>query len=247
MGLLSVFSRSTDKAAAPETAADAVEAARTKARRRLIGATVLLGFGVIAFPLIFETQPRPIPVDIPIIVPPRDGAAPLAMPAAGAGASPAKPSAQRPAVIAAPGPVTPAASAPKVANKMPDIFEKAESDKPQASKPVEKKPVAAGPKPDAAPAAATPAAVAAAKAATASAPSGARFVIQVGAFAEDAAVREARSKVEKLGLRTYIQAVDTKDGKRTRVRVGPYASRDEADKAAAQLKATGLTVAVLVL
>jgi DedD protein len=32
---------------------------------------------VIGFPLLFETQPRPIPVDIPIIVPRRDGAPPL--------------------------------------------------------------------------------------------------------------------------------------------------------------------------
>jgi DedD protein len=31
-----------------------------------IGAVVLLGIGVIAFPLLFESQPRPIPVDIAI-------------------------------------------------------------------------------------------------------------------------------------------------------------------------------------
>lgn len=230
MGLLSIFSRSTDKATAPETAADAVEAARTKARRRLIGAAILLGIGVIAFPLIFETQPRPIPVDIPIVVPAREGTAPLAMPAPVTNTAANKPA----------QPAAPAASAPpaKPANKLPDIIEKAEPAKPVAAKPVEKKPAD---KPVAAP---TPAPT---PMAAASAPAATRFVIQVGAFAEEEAVREARSKVEKLGLRTYIQTVETKEGKRTRVRVGPYASREEADQAVAKLKATGLTVAVLTL
>lgn len=220
MGLLSIFARSASSTAAAATPAEAVEAARTKARRRLIGAAVLLGVGVIAFPLIFETQPRPIPVDIPIVVPAKDSAPPLAMPAS----------------VPAPS-ATAAASAPakpvvKPVTKPPDIVEKAEPEKTAVAP--------AKPAPAAAPSA--PAA-SAAKAAT----DGGRYVIQIGAFAEDAAIRDARSKVEKLGLRTYVQAVETKDGKRTRVRVGPYTNRDEADKAAAKLKAAGLTAAVLTL
>src|SRR4051794_22210996 len=66
-----------------------VEAARTQARRRLIGAVVLLAIGVVGFPLIFETQPRPVAVDIPIEVPARkDGssAAPTSPPPAPAAA-----------------------------------------------------------------------------------------------------------------------------------------------------------------
>jgi DedD protein len=74
-----------------------------------------------------------------------------------------------------------------------------------------------------------------------------RFVVQVGAFAEAAAVRDTRAKVEKLGLVTYTQVVETPGGARTRVRIGPFASRDEADKAAAKLKAAGLAGAVLAL
>jgi DedD protein len=56
-----------------------------------------------------------------------------------------------------------------------------------------------------------------------------------------------RGKVEKLGLRTYTQTVDTKDGKRTRVRVGPFASRDEADRAAARIRSAGYGQQVLTL
>ncbi|MET0382107.1 MAG: hypothetical protein ABW032_01665, partial [Burkholderiaceae bacterium] len=58
----------------PVEAADAVREARARARRRLMGATVLLLIGVIGFPLLFETQPRPIPVDLPIDIPSRNAA-----------------------------------------------------------------------------------------------------------------------------------------------------------------------------
>jgi DedD protein len=74
-----------------------------------------------------------------------------------------------------------------------------------------------------------------------------RFVVQVGAFAESSAVRETRAKVEKIGLATYTQVVDTANGKRTRVRVGPFATRDEAEQVAARIKAAGLPGAVLTL
>src|SRR5829696_6725868 len=68
--------------------ADAVQQARTRARQRLIGAIVLLAIGIIGFPLVFETQPRPIPVDIPIEIPKRDALPPLASPPLGASSAP---------------------------------------------------------------------------------------------------------------------------------------------------------------
>jgi DedD protein len=61
---------------------DPVQQARTRARQRLIGAIVLLAIGIIGFPLVFETQPRPIPVDVPIEIPRRDALPPLAVPPA---------------------------------------------------------------------------------------------------------------------------------------------------------------------
>jgi DedD protein len=74
-----------------------------------------------------------------------------------------------------------------------------------------------------------------------------RYVVQVGAFAETAAAREARQKVERLGLKTYTQVVETSAGNRIRVRVGPFASREEADRAAGKLKSSGLPSSVLTL
>ncbi len=54
-------------AAQPES----IEALRRRAKQRLIGASILVLIGVIGFPLVFDTQPRPIPVDIPIDIPDR--------------------------------------------------------------------------------------------------------------------------------------------------------------------------------
>src|ERR1700760_435810 len=93
MGLLSIFQRNKQtsaqapkgrgaKSAArqaplanaqnPADAAEAMREVRARARTRLMGATVLLLIGVIGFPLLFETQPRPIPVDLPIEIPARN-------------------------------------------------------------------------------------------------------------------------------------------------------------------------------
>ena len=72
-------------------------------------------------------------------------------------------------------------------------------------------------------------------------------MVQVGAYTEPAKLKEARQKVEQLGFKTYTQVVDTKDGKRVRVRVGPLTSRAEADKAASRIKGLGLSASVLML
>ncbi|MEL4178487.1 SPOR domain-containing protein [Roseateles sp. PN1] len=82
MGLLSFLKRSSNKPAAKPVSdtADAVQQLRVRARRRLIGAAVLVAIGVIGFPLVFETQPRPIPVDLLITIPDKDGVPVLSSP-----------------------------------------------------------------------------------------------------------------------------------------------------------------------
>ena len=74
-----------------------------------------------------------------------------------------------------------------------------------------------------------------------------RFVVQVGAFADAGKARDARQKVERAGLKTYTHVAETKDGKRMRVRVGPFANRAEADKAADKIKGLDLPAAILTL
>jgi DedD protein len=74
-----------------------------------------------------------------------------------------------------------------------------------------------------------------------------RFVVQVGAFADAAAVQAIRGRVERLGLKTYTQVAETVAGDRTRVRIGPFDTREAAEQAAAKAKAGGLSAVVLVL
>lgn len=286
MGLLSLFQRGTagDAPASSSAEPDAVAAARTRARRRLIGAAVLLGIGVVVFPLLFETQPRPVAVDIPIEIPRKDAAPPLAPPAPGpamaaASAATVLPDAEPAAEAAASGPAAPAVAGRAPAALRPaEIIERSseagrelaavpragEAARADAPKPDTPKPEAARPpRPEAAskPAARSddgaraqalldgkPVDKAAEKPGDkASDKAGDRVVVQVGAYTDADKLREARSKVEKLGLKTYTQVIEADGAKRTRVRVGPFASRAEADAAAARLKAAGLPVAILTL
>ena len=256
MGLLSFLKRNTDAATeAPAAAApDAVTAARTRARRRLIGAAVLLVIGVIGFPLLFETQPRPIPVNIPIEIPGKDVLPPLRLPAA----APAMPPAPA-AVLSATE--TPAEIVEKAADQGKERSAPAPVSAAPAAKAAATKPESATAKPEAAavkPAAPTKSAddgeraraLLAGKASTAAPASheaADRVVVQVGAYSEPAKLQDVRQKLEKLGFKTYTQVVELGGVKQTRVRVGPFANRAEADKVAARIRASGLPVAVYAL
>jgi len=247
--------------------AESIDAMRRRARHRLIGAAVLVLVGIVGFPLLFDTQPRPIPVDIPIDIPDRNKVAPLVVP---------EPAVSAPAAASAPAPSSAVASSHAPAAVGLDAGEEVISTKPavRASTPVlpippvprveprtevkpeprqEPKPAAVPePKPapkadDAARAKALLEGRDAAQTASASKPEEGRLIVQVGAFADGEKAKEIRVKLERAGLKTYTQVVDTKDGKRTRVRVGPYANRGEADKAAARIKGLGLPASVLTL
>lgn len=74
-----------------------------------------------------------------------------------------------------------------------------------------------------------------------------RFAIQVAAFSGDQAAAEMRGKLEKAGVKSYTQVVETPAGRRIRVRVGPFNSRDEAERAAGKIKAAGLPSSIVPL
>lgn len=336
-----------------------VQAARVRARRRLIGAVVLLGVGIVGFPLLFETQPRPLPVEVNIEIPRKDGGAPVVLPsrmapatsstitesAADAGREVPPPAAHavapvptRPAVPASTPAVRPAAPAVAADTRAPATQSLAASTpRPVASAPAAPIRVLQDP-PRPAPPKETPPARDLAKEREAAAAREAaarearerearevarqkelaareakekeaaarereaaareakekeaaarearekaaareaaareakereareareavarealrdtsrsdtvekRYIVQVGAFADAAAASEARARAEKVGVRTYTQVIETDAGRRIRVRVGPFNSREEADKALGKLRAAGLSTALL--
>ena len=298
------------------TPAESLEVLRKRARHRLIGSVVLVLAAVIGFPLLFDTQPRPVSVDTAIVIPERN-AAPAAAPSIPAPAviapvpvTSVAGTVSRPAASAsapASGPLPPAgvldaneevvASTPRPAEKAPRPADAAPASsnaggfkvdfgktggvlapaapagetKPEpkvaaVSKPIaESKPEAKPerkPEPKAEPKVETKAEtkVAADKPRDEAAKARAllegkepakandeRLVIQVGAYNDAAKVREARQKLEAAGFKTYTQVIDSKDGKRTRVRVGPFESKAEADKSAQKIRKLQLDTAILKL
>jgi DedD protein len=283
------FRKDGDEHTTPSPAPESVEAMRKRAKYRLIGAAVLVAVGVVGFPLLFDNQPRPIPVDLPITIPDKNTVKPLgnlpvgdaatgckiidetAVPEASAPAISAPsvaPLAAKPEMATKPAAPTPAPAASRTAvgtlGNTPVVAPAKPAPKP-AEKPVERakpevpaKPLPAKPDtakadgskaqsllegkesfvPSSAPSSSTPS----------SAPAGAvRYVVQVGAFSDVIKAREARIKLESAGLKTYTQVVTPKEGKRIRVRVGPFESKAEADKAAAKVKKLDLPAAILEL
>ena len=75
----------------------------------------------------------------------------------------------------------------------------------------------------------------------------ARFVVQAAAPASETAARDLAERLKKSGLAPYMEKVDTKQGVRYRVRLGPYATRDEADVVRARLKAQGISANLVTL
>lgn len=219
---------------AGSSAALAVQAARDQARRRLLGAAVLLGIGIIGFPLVFQTQPRPLPVDIPIDIPNREQAPPLGSAGSaatqGAGGATSTPVAKVPPSSAAAAvqqpPVEPASppSATAVVAATPSPPAPVEVEVLPPSKGDRAKDSGQDPDKDRG-----------------------RFIVQAGSYTDLDTVREVRQKLERMGIKTYTQAAVIEGVTRVRVRVGPFSSRQEAQEVQAKIKAAGVAASLLQL
>jgi DedD protein len=240
-----------------------------------MGSVVLVLGAVLGLPLLFDSQPRPVAIDTPIVIPDRNQVSALSStvtnaktaaskeglvldPALAGQSGAAKSSLTNSAgldpheeVVTKDG-KTEVKSEPKVETKPelkaepkpePKIETKPE---PKAEPKIESKnDLKAEAKSDA-----KEAAKAKALLDGKDAPKGGeavRSVVQVGAYADLAKAKEARAKLESAGFKTYTQEVDTKDGKRIRVRVGPFASKEEADKTAEKIRKLNLQTSVLKL
>lgn len=241
-----------------------IEVVRRRARHRLMGAVVLVLIGVVGFPLMFDTQPRPVAVDTPIVIADRQSVPPLVsgqeVPAEQAPAKPLLSDARplsakdglgpREELIQEPKPAAAVAAAPQTPVQAVPALPKAENKPPAArtdGPAVPGKPE----KSDTAPTAPTAKPKDDGSKARSlldgqTASSGERHVVQVGTFSDPVKVREVRRKLEQSGLSTFTQVIDGKDGKQTtRVRVGPFDSREEADKVATRVRKLQLSAAVL--
>ena len=212
---------------------------KKRARRRLIGATALVLAAVIGLPMIFDSEPRPISQDINIQIPPRDKA---------------------PEMNASPMPLPPTQATQPEAP--PPEAQKPEAPKQTAADAASSSPSASDAKPE--PRQPSSAALAAEKAATVAvgekrvdslvdkpvaAPADTaktadkdrgRYIVQVAAVSNKAKVDELLQKLKRGGIEGYWQKITTKEGDRFRVRVGPFSSRDEAEKMSKRIDKLGL-------
>ena len=72
----------------------------------------------------------------------------------------------------------------------------------------------------------------------AAADSGQKFVLQVAALSDQNKVNELRERLKQAGISSYTQKAPSGDV--TRVRVGPFSSKEEAEKVRAKLQSMGL-------
>lgn len=71
-------------------------------------------------------------------------------------------------------------------------------------------------------------------------PAGSPYVINVGLFAKDNNARSAHAKLVGAGLSAFTQVLETSQGKRTRVRVGPFETEAQAQEAVEKIHALKL-------
>lgn len=220
-----------------------IDALRRRSQHRMIGAVVLLLVGVVGFPLLFDADPRPLPVDVPIEIPAKN-----TPPAWAANPAPAASLGHKEEVVAA---APPPARKPAVSEADADRAQAAREAKEKAAREAKEK-AAREAKEKAAREAKEKAAreqaareQAAKDKAAQDAEPPVRIIVQIGAYPDHPSAQEVRWKLERAGLKTYTHIAQTPDGERIRVRLGPFTSRAEAEKAATKAKALGLTNSVL--
>ncbi len=213
---------------------------KRKARRRLIGAVVLTLAVVVILPMVLDSEPKPSGKDIDLSIPAPDKVGEFVTHRPVSEVAITLPS-EASSVTASPAPVVAAS-----AIDMPALA-------PQAAKPsVAPSPQQAAPRkadtsPERSPhksaesqkSADTPQSTETHKSTemgSADQASAESYVAQVGAYSKSDTAKQELNKLKKWGFKAYIE----KAGDKMRVRVGPYADRAKAEKAAHQLEKHGL-------
>ena len=224
---------------------------KKRARRRLIGAVAFAGLAAVVLPMVMDDEPKQQIQEVQIRIPGQDQTpfAPKLAKAPVASEAPASPPPAK-AETPPPAPVSKAAEKPVEKPAAPEKVEKTEK-----VEKAEKAPAPPAPKPaektvDKAPVdnseAQRAAAILAGKPVeprdkpAAAANGNGQFVILIGAFSNPANVKQLQTKLGELGVKVYTEPLDSPEGKKTRVRAGPFANRAAADKALERMKRIGV-------
>jgi DedD protein len=236
-------------AADSDVSLDAQLELKKRARRRLVGAAALALLAAIVLPMVMDHEPRPPVQDIQVRIPSQDAAGGFAT-----RILPAKPAATPLPPVAAVTESKPApepAKADAKAETKPEVKSEPPKDAPKPAVAVAPVPAKPAEKPAAKPVEKTadkpvekPADKKTEEARAASALSGSsdngQWVIQLGAYKEAGNVKLLLSKLKGMGVPAYTEKFDSPQGPRTRVRAGPFPSKDAAEKAHAKVKIIGV-------
>lgn len=211
----------------PEVTATEVELKR-RGRKRLIGAITLGLLAIVFLPMIFDSEPKRgggnlKTQEISVQVPAKEGQPPLAAP------SPAQTASQSPSQTPSPAQAPVAAPVAKAEPAKPvESTAKAAANEPPKQAPVSRqdKPPQVDKAPKAAPA-------------PARSQEKSGFVVQLGVFSSAENANQAVEKMKDAKLPVYTESIPIKSGNATRVRVGPFPTREKADAAVAQIKLAG--------
>ena len=188
---------------------------RKRARRRLVGAVALVIAAVVILPLALDHEPKQGGQAIEIRIPAENSAGEFAPKVVPEIVAPVAVVPEKPAPAPQPQP-TPVAEKP-----MEKPAEKPVAKKPEPS-PVAKPEPKAEPKVDK------------------SAASAEAFVVQSDAFSDPAKAKRQQQSLISNGIKAYTELIKTDKGEMTRVRAGPFSTREEAEKAREKLKKLGL-------
>jgi DedD protein len=232
-------------------------ALKKRARRRLVGAIVLVTLVVVLLPMFLDSEPRPLNQEISVQIPAqstefssRVAALPKTTPPEAATSTEAK-EAEAPKADAEPEkkPAEPEAAPAEVekpraaeAEPRPEPEKRAREERPARTESPAKPAVKAEPKPQTKPEPKPPAKPAPKATVDAPRDSGSDgFIVQVAALTDAEKAKALKGRISESGLRAYTEVVKTARGDVTRVRVGPYASKEAAQKAADELRKLGLS------
>jgi DedD protein len=228
----------------PEAPDLAVDELRRRARRRLVGAIVLALAAAVILPLLLESDPKPLGDEVSVRIPPVDSGR-FVNPISSDRGRDSTPAPAEPKSTVTPAPKKTIAEAERrvlgqgtAPAATTDAAPPAPTDTSPAPRPD------ALPKPDAT---VTSDAPAPRERASTSPAAPVAASVQVGAFADDKVAVDLVAALKAKGFAAYTEAVPTDRGTVQRVRVGPYATRNEADAAAAKLKAAGYERAIVTL
>ena len=202
---------------------------KRRGRRRLVGAATIGVVAIVVLPMVFDSEPKRKETarqEIEVKVPPKEGLPPLAPPVTPPSSS-SVPSPAVPPLAAVTSTATKPAEAiiPTVKSDLPKVEPKAPDSK--VGKPAKVETPVIAP-------------IESAQPPKGAVPAKDGFVIQIGAFKDAENARAVVARMQEAKLPVFTDAIPVKTGNVTRVRVGPFATKERAESALAQVKLAGV-------